>query len=188
MLQSRTTKHALNIIERPLARNKLDIPTVSLSAFAYLFSELISYAMDRSGSITELEDRWGTCMVPVQQPTLFNMPAAALLINMQAAAPRRIRICHNTPWQHPSSTSTCSTPHQHASNSTPTEQLPCSCDLPACVRILQLQLLCRICHTRHAPQTFPALFMIPAPSLPSSPHPRRCPPLHPACQIGPRWV
>lgn len=57
MLQSRTTKHAVNIIERPLARNKLDIPTVTLSAFAYLFSELISYAMDRSGSITELEDR-----------------------------------------------------------------------------------------------------------------------------------
>lgn len=58
MLQSRTTKHALNIVERPLARNKLDIPTVSLSAFAYLFSELISYAMDRAASITELEDRW----------------------------------------------------------------------------------------------------------------------------------
>lgn len=54
---TRTTKHAVNIIERPLARNKLDIPTVSLSAFAYLFSELISYAMDRAASITELEDR-----------------------------------------------------------------------------------------------------------------------------------
>lgn len=59
MLQSRTNKHALNIIDRPLARNKLDIPTVSLSAFAYLFSELISYAMDRAASITELEDRCG---------------------------------------------------------------------------------------------------------------------------------
>jgi hypothetical protein len=57
MLQSRTTKHALNIIERPLARSKLDVPTVSLSAFAYLFSELISYAMDRAASISELEDR-----------------------------------------------------------------------------------------------------------------------------------
>lgn len=58
MLQSRTTKHALHIVERPLARNKLDIPMVSLSAFAYLFSELIGYAVERSGSITELEDRW----------------------------------------------------------------------------------------------------------------------------------
>lgn len=58
MLQSsRTTKHALNIIDRPLARSKLDIPTVSLSAYAYLFSELIGYAVERSGSITELEDR-----------------------------------------------------------------------------------------------------------------------------------
>eukprot|EP00882_Tetradesmus_deserticola_P015907 GHRQ01016963.1.p1 GENE.GHRQ01016963.1~~GHRQ01016963.1.p1 ORF type:complete len:203 (+),score=77.37 GHRQ01016963.1:626-1234(+) len=51
------SKHALNITDRPLARNKLDIPTVSLSAFAYLFSELISYAMDRAASITELEER-----------------------------------------------------------------------------------------------------------------------------------
>jgi len=57
MLQPRAAKHAVNIIERPLARNKLDTTTVSLSAFAYLFSELISYAMDRAASITELEDR-----------------------------------------------------------------------------------------------------------------------------------
>lgn len=57
MSRAAPSKHALNITDRPLARNKLDIPTVSLSAFAYLFSELISYAMDRAASITELEDR-----------------------------------------------------------------------------------------------------------------------------------
>jgi hypothetical protein len=34
-----------------------DLPTVSLSAFAHLFSELIAYSMDRSTSIAELEDR-----------------------------------------------------------------------------------------------------------------------------------
>ena len=59
-------------------------------------------------------------------------------------------------------------PHQHASSSTLTAQLHCSCDLPACdlpacVRILQLQLLCRIRHARHAPQTCPSVFMTPAP-------------------------
>jgi hypothetical protein len=35
----------------------MQIPTVSLSAFAYLFSELIQYAMDRASSTGELEDR-----------------------------------------------------------------------------------------------------------------------------------
>lgn len=58
MLQAaRPAKQALNIVDRPLPRVRADVPTVSLSAFAYLFSELISYAMDRAASITELEDR-----------------------------------------------------------------------------------------------------------------------------------
>lgn len=35
----------------------LQVPTVSLSAFAYLFSELIQYAMDRASSTTDLEER-----------------------------------------------------------------------------------------------------------------------------------
>ncbi|KXZ44731.1 hypothetical protein GPECTOR_63g56 [Gonium pectorale] len=33
------------------------VPTVSLSAFAYLFSEYIQYLVDRANSISELEDR-----------------------------------------------------------------------------------------------------------------------------------
>jgi trafficking protein particle complex subunit 5 len=53
----RAPRHAVNIIDRPVARSKLDVPTVSLSAYAYLFSELISYAMDRAASVTELEER-----------------------------------------------------------------------------------------------------------------------------------
>ncbi len=54
---SRTSKQALNIVDRPITKNRGEVATVSLSAFAYLFSELISFAMDRAGSITELEDR-----------------------------------------------------------------------------------------------------------------------------------
>jgi hypothetical protein len=34
-----------------------DLPTVSLSAYSHLFSELIAYSLDRSSSIAELEDR-----------------------------------------------------------------------------------------------------------------------------------
>lgn len=82
-----TSKQALNIVDRPLSKNKevgnslsvaghkkaeiicvpwlptthymatLQVPTVSLSAFAYLFSELIQYAMDRASSTTDLEER-----------------------------------------------------------------------------------------------------------------------------------
>lgn len=58
----RPNKHALNIVERPLPRTRAEVPTVSLSAYAFLFSELISYAMDRSASITELEERWVVCV------------------------------------------------------------------------------------------------------------------------------
>lgn len=57
MLSARTARQALNIVDRPIARTRAEVPTVSLSAFALLFSELISYSMDRSASITDLEDR-----------------------------------------------------------------------------------------------------------------------------------
>jgi hypothetical protein len=33
-------------------------PTVSLSAYAYLLSELIQYAVEKASSTGELEDRW----------------------------------------------------------------------------------------------------------------------------------
>jgi hypothetical protein len=57
VLTGRQAKHGLNIIDRPLAKTRAEIPTVSFSAYAYLFGELISYAMDRAASITELEER-----------------------------------------------------------------------------------------------------------------------------------
>ncbi|EFJ44251.1 hypothetical protein VOLCADRAFT_76372 [Volvox carteri f. nagariensis] len=50
-------KHSLNIVDRPLSKNRSEVPTVSLSAFAYLFSEYIQYLVDRANSISELEDR-----------------------------------------------------------------------------------------------------------------------------------
>lgn len=37
----------------------MQVPTVSFSAFAYLFSELIQYTIDRAQSTSELEDRYG---------------------------------------------------------------------------------------------------------------------------------
>lgn len=57
MLTGRPNKHALNIVDRPIPKTRAEVPTVSFSAYAYLFSELISYAMDRAASITELEER-----------------------------------------------------------------------------------------------------------------------------------
>lgn len=57
MLSGRPNKHAVNIIDRPIPKTRAEVPTVSFSAYAYLFSELISYATDRAASITELEER-----------------------------------------------------------------------------------------------------------------------------------
>lgn len=57
MLSARPPRHALNIVDRPLPKARGESPTVSFSAYAHLFSELISYAMDRAASITELEER-----------------------------------------------------------------------------------------------------------------------------------
>lgn len=81
MLPSRSPgppKQTLNIVDRPVPKTKAEVqqqslawrcsrkhdvlfnaqvPTVSLSAYAYLLSELIQYAMDRASSTGELEDR-----------------------------------------------------------------------------------------------------------------------------------
>eukprot|EP00798_Chlamydomonas_sp_ICE-L_P023018 gene23018-30211_t len=57
MLGSRKPAATLNIVDRPITKNKLEIPTVSLSAFAFLFSEVIQYTMDRASSTGDLEDR-----------------------------------------------------------------------------------------------------------------------------------
>ncbi|KAI8476461.1 MAG: component of TRAPP complex [Monoraphidium minutum] len=57
MLSGRPSRHALNIVDRPIPKTRPEVPTVSFSAYAYLFGELISYATDRAASITELEER-----------------------------------------------------------------------------------------------------------------------------------
>ncbi|GBF89122.1 hypothetical protein Rsub_01839 [Raphidocelis subcapitata] len=54
---ARPNRHAVNIVERPIPKTRAEVSTVAFSAYAYLFSELISYAMDRAASITELEER-----------------------------------------------------------------------------------------------------------------------------------
>mmetsp|Transcript_2813 Transcript_2813/g.4425 ORF Transcript_2813/g.4425 Transcript_2813/m.4425 type:complete len:202 (-) Transcript_2813:152-757(-) len=47
----------LNIVERPLIKQKPEKTVLSLSAFAYLYSELIQYNIDKSANTTELEER-----------------------------------------------------------------------------------------------------------------------------------
>lgn len=51
------SKHAANIVDRPLPKTAAAAPTVAFSAWAHLFSELISYSMGRAATITELEER-----------------------------------------------------------------------------------------------------------------------------------
>lgn len=48
----------MNIVASlPCAQTRVQVPTVSLSAFAYLFSEYIQYLVDRANSISDLEER-----------------------------------------------------------------------------------------------------------------------------------
>lgn len=50
-------KQSLNILDRPLPKNRLEIPTVSLSAYAFLTSEIIQYTMDNASSTSDLDER-----------------------------------------------------------------------------------------------------------------------------------
>ena len=45
-----------SILDRPL--NKTRNSEVSLSAFAYLFSEMLQYAQKRASGIADLEAKW----------------------------------------------------------------------------------------------------------------------------------
>lgn len=56
-MATRYSRHAVSIVERPLLRSKAEVSTVSFSAFAYLFSELIQYSQTKVKSTTELEHR-----------------------------------------------------------------------------------------------------------------------------------
>ena len=55
------------------------LSTVSLSAFAYLFSELIQYTLDRAASTTELEDRYVTLSAFKRTVTSSRWPRLNLL-------------------------------------------------------------------------------------------------------------
>ena len=47
----------INILDRPLKAARAAEATVSLSSFAYLYSELVQYHQNRVDSISELERR-----------------------------------------------------------------------------------------------------------------------------------
>lgn len=50
-------RHASNIYDRAIARNKLEIPTVSLSAQSLLTSEILQYSLDNASSTSDLDER-----------------------------------------------------------------------------------------------------------------------------------
>eukprot|EP01025_Chloroclados_australasicus_P068759 TRINITY_DN9580_c0_g3_i1.p1 TRINITY_DN9580_c0_g3~~TRINITY_DN9580_c0_g3_i1.p1 ORF type:complete len:200 (+),score=17.46 TRINITY_DN9580_c0_g3_i1:168-767(+) len=59
---SKQIKHGLSILDRPLTKYRSEVPTVSLSAFAILFGELIQYSLDivqsqKGSTISDLEHR-----------------------------------------------------------------------------------------------------------------------------------
>ncbi|CAD7699517.1 unnamed protein product [Ostreobium quekettii] len=50
-------RHTRNIVDRPIWKSKGEASTVSFSAFAFLFSELIQYSQTKVKSTAELENR-----------------------------------------------------------------------------------------------------------------------------------
>lgn len=50
-----------NTSRKSICASRLFVPQISLSAFAYLFSEMIQYNKDRVDSIAELENRLAEC-------------------------------------------------------------------------------------------------------------------------------
>jgi len=83
--------HALPILERPLPRSRADAPTVSLSAYAYLLSELVQYALDRSSSTAELEERCARRLFVVCAPVVVSLFVAffSVLLLLCVCAPPR---------------------------------------------------------------------------------------------------
>ncbi|KAG1678957.1 hypothetical protein FOA52_013020 [Chlamydomonas sp. UWO 241] len=50
-------RRSLNILDRPLPKTRQEVPTVSLSAFAFLTSEILQYTMDNASSTSDLDER-----------------------------------------------------------------------------------------------------------------------------------
>lgn len=98
MLASRTSKQSLNILDRPIPKNKLEIPTVSLSAFAYLFSELIQYTMDRASSTTELQERLDKVGYEVGYRVLELLSYREKQLRRKPEVLDVLRFIHSTAW------------------------------------------------------------------------------------------
>ncbi|MEW5298598.1 MAG: hypothetical protein WDW38_000673 [Sanguina aurantia] len=92
-----TSKQALNIVDRPLSKSK-EVPTVSLSAFAYLFSELIQYAMDRASSTTDLEERLDKVGHAVGMRVLELLSYREKLVRRKPEILDMLRYIHSTAW------------------------------------------------------------------------------------------
>jgi len=45
-----------HILDRVIPKNKLEIPTVSLSAHAFLTSEILQYSMENASSTNDLDE------------------------------------------------------------------------------------------------------------------------------------
>ncbi|GAX80659.1 hypothetical protein CEUSTIGMA_g8094.t1 [Chlamydomonas eustigma] len=93
-------KQALNIVDRPLSKNKLELSTVSVSAFAFLTSEIIQYTMDNASNTTDLDERLDRIGYEVG---VRNME----LLSFREKVPRRkpevldaLRFIHSTAWPH----------------------------------------------------------------------------------------
>uniref|UniRef100_A0A6U2GSP5 Trafficking protein particle complex subunit n=1 Tax=Chlamydomonas euryale TaxID=1486919 RepID=A0A6U2GSP5_9CHLO len=47
----------VNVLERPLPRARQEVPTVSVSAFAFLTSEILQYTLENASSTRDLDER-----------------------------------------------------------------------------------------------------------------------------------
>mmetsp|Transcript_13738 Transcript_13738/g.29539 ORF Transcript_13738/g.29539 Transcript_13738/m.29539 type:complete len:197 (+) Transcript_13738:184-774(+) len=91
-------KQSLNTVDRPISKNRLEIPTVSLSAFAYLFSELIQYAMDRANSTGDLEERLERVGHDVGWRLLELLSYREKLLRRKPEILDMLRFIHSTAW------------------------------------------------------------------------------------------
>ncbi|PNH10708.1 Trafficking protein particle complex subunit 5 [Tetrabaena socialis] len=82
-------KHSLNIV-----------PTVSLSAFAYLFSEYIQYLVDRANSIGELEERLDKVGYDVGVRVLELLSYREKVLRRKTDVLDVLRLIHGPAWQY----------------------------------------------------------------------------------------
>ncbi|GLC37374.1 hypothetical protein PLESTB_001594200 [Pleodorina starrii] len=100
MSARQTARHSLNIVDRPLSKNRSEVPTVSLSAFAYLFSEYIQYLVDRANSISELEDRLEKAGFEVGLRVLELLSYREKVLRRKTDVLDILRFIHGPAWQY----------------------------------------------------------------------------------------